>query len=154
LKLFLLRNHPFCNVYMDPYTSCGMGGSATRSDTSQWVAEPPISQHVYESVYIFQNGWFRNSLGGVRTYCRTTLSATCIRIRIHVAKWVVSQHIWTSRSVTPLLLRRAVIVPLLRRCRWRKLPTHTTTYNLAPPPSSHLWSPTSIYCFIISQNQG
>ena len=130
----------------------------THSATCIWiriqVAEWVVPQHVRTPPNKLRNRWFRNSLGGVRTYCRTTLSATCIRIRIHVAKWVVSQHIWTSRSVTPLLLRRAVIVPLLRRCRWRKLPTHTTTYNLAPPPSSHLWSPTSIYCFIISQNQG
>jgi len=60
LELFLLRNHPFRNMYTDPYTSYGMGGFATHSDTSQWVAEPPIPEYVYGSVYMLRNGWFCN----------------------------------------------------------------------------------------------
>ena len=51
--------------------------------------------------------------------------------------------------VPSLLLRRAAVVSLLRRRQRHTTPTHTTTHNLAAPPSSHLSSPTSIYCFIV-----
>ena len=69
----ILWNDPFRNSIFcvtEPhvqYTSCGMGGS----------------------VYKLRNGWFRNTLGGVQTYCGTAHSVTCIRIRIDVVEWVV-----------------------------------------------------------------
>ena len=55
-----LRNHPFRNMYTDPYTCCGMGGSATHWEVFERVAEPPIPQFVYGFVYMLRNGWFRN----------------------------------------------------------------------------------------------
>ena len=67
---FVLRNRMFSiqvAEWVVPYTSCGMGGS----------------------VYKLRNGWFRNTLGGVQTYCGTAHSVTCIRIRIDVVEWVV-----------------------------------------------------------------
>ena len=60
LELFLLQNHPFCNMYTDPYTCCRMSGSATHWEVSEHVVEPPILQLVYGSVYMLRNGWFRN----------------------------------------------------------------------------------------------
>jgi len=55
-----LRNHPFRNVYTDPYTHCGMGDSVTHWEVSERIAEPPIPQLVYGSIYMLRNGWFRN----------------------------------------------------------------------------------------------
>jgi len=60
-----------------------------------FVAEPPIPQLVYGSVNKLRNAWFRNSWGGVWTYCGTTHSATCIRIRKQVAEYVVPQYVQT-----------------------------------------------------------
>jgi len=64
-----------------------------------FVAEPPIPQRVYGSVYMLQNRWFRNTFRHLPMFCRTTRSATCIRIRIQVAEWVVPQHIGRCPNV-------------------------------------------------------
>ena len=40
--------------------SFGMGGSATHWEVSERVAEPPIPQLIYGSVYTLRNGWFCN----------------------------------------------------------------------------------------------
>ena len=72
-----LQNHPFRNMYTDPYTYSEMGSFATYWEVSECVAEPPIPQLVYGSVYTLRNGWFRNKNSSkIRNLPKYTINLT------------------------------------------------------------------------------
>ena len=61
----VLRNHLFRNMYTDPYTYCGIGGSATKIKIIK-LKSLKICQgttcSVIQKFTLFRNRWFRNTI--------------------------------------------------------------------------------------------
>jgi len=78
-------------------TSIRIRMQVTKWAVPQYIWRPPnvLRNHPFRdlhTIYKSRNGWVRNKLGGVQTYCETAHSVTCIRARIDVAEWVVPQQ--------------------------------------------------------------